>query len=125
MCAPASRPSGPPVHDGPDQLHPRSKQQLNALDDWITNAASAEISQRFISAIFDHIDGFLVFPLAGRARDDVRPGLRTSTFRKRTLVAHEVDESSGEFVVNILGVFHGGQDWAAELGEDQDDPEAG
>ena len=46
-------------------------------------------------------------------------------YKKRTLVAYEVDESSGELVVNILGVFHGGQDWEAALSEDQDDPEAG
>jgi len=28
-------------------------------------------------------------------------------------------------VANILGVFHGGQDWQAALGEDQGDPQAG
>ena len=43
--------------------------------------------------------------------------MRTSTFKKRTLVAYEVDESSGELVANILGLFHGGQDWEATLGE--------
>ncbi len=78
-----------------------------------------------MSAILDHIDGILVLPLAGRARDDVRPGMRTSTFKKKTLVAYEVDESSGELVVNILGVFDGGQDWEAALGEDEGDPQAG
>ena len=103
---------------------PEAQQHLNELDDWITKAASAEIARRFVSAILDHIDGVLVFPLAGRARDDVRPGMRTSTFKKRTFVAYEVDESSGELVVNILGVFHGGQDWEAALGEDPGDPEA-
>lgn len=104
---------------------PEAQQQLNQLDDWITKAASAEIARRFVSAILDHIDGILMFPLAGRARDDVRPGMRTSTVKKRTLVAYEVDESSGELVVNILGVFHGGQDWEAALGENQNDPQAG
>ena len=120
-----SRPSGPPVHDGRDQLHPRSRtaaQRARRLDH---QGASAEIAQRFVSAILDHIDGILLFPFAGRARDDVRPGMRTTTFKKTTLVAYEVDESSGELVVNILGVFHGGQDWEAVLGEDQRDREAG
>lgn len=84
---------------------PQAERQLNELHDWITKAASPDI--------------------ASRARDDVRPGMRTSTFKKRTLVAYEVDESSGELVVNILGVFHGGQDWEAALGEDQGDPEPG
>ena len=104
---------------------PEAQQQLNELDDWITKAASAEIAQRFVWAILEHIDGILVFPLVGRARDDVRPGMRTSTYKKKTLVAYEVDESSDELVVNILGVFHGGQDWEAALGEDQGDPQAG
>lgn len=104
---------------------PEAQQHLNELDDWITKAASAEVARRFVSAILAHIDGILVFPLAGRARDDVRPGMRTTTFKKRTLVAYEIDESSNDVVVNVLGVFHGGQDWAAALSEDQDDPEPG
>jgi toxin ParE1/3/4 len=104
---------------------PEAQQQLNELDDWITKAASAEIARRFVSAILDHIDGILVFPLAGRARADVRPGMRTTTVKKRTLVAYEVDASSDELLVNILGVFHGGQDWEAALSEDQGDPETG
>ena len=104
---------------------PEAQQHLNELDDWITKAASAEIPQRFVSAILDHVDGILVFPLAGRARDDVRPGMRTTTFKKKTLVAYEVDESSDELVVNVFGVFHGGQDWEAALSEDEAEPEAG
>jgi toxin ParE1/3/4 len=94
---------------------PEAQQQLNALDDWITEKATREVAQRFVSAILDCIDGILVFPRAGRARDDVRPGMRTTPFKKRTLIAYEVDESSGELVVNVLGVFHGGQDWEAAL----------
>lgn len=92
---------------------PEARQQLHHLDEWITDKASADIARRFISAIFEHIDGILLFPLAGRSRDDVRPGMRTTTYRKRTLVAYEVDDSSDELVVNILGVFHGGRDWEA------------
>ena len=46
-------------------------------------------------------------------------------YKKRTLVAYEVDESSDELVVNILGVFHGGQDWETALGEHKDDSQVG
>jgi toxin ParE1/3/4 len=99
---------------------PEAQRQLDHLDDWITEKASADVARRFISAILDHIDGILIFPLAGRARDDVRPGMWTATFKKRTLIAYEIDESSGDVVVNVLGVFHGGQDWEAAVGEDHD-----
>jgi plasmid stabilization system protein ParE len=92
---------------------PEAQQQLNALDDWITEQASRYVAQHFVGAILDHIEGILVFPHAGRARDDVRPGMRTTTFKKRTLIAYELDESFAEPVVNVLGVFHGGQDWEA------------
>ncbi len=48
--------------------------------------------------------------------------MRTTTFRKRTLVAYEVNDSADEVVVNVLGVFHGGQDWEAALQPDPVDP---
>jgi hypothetical protein len=51
--------------------------------------------------------------------------MRTITFKKRTLIAYEVDESSGELVVNVLGVCHGGQDWETALSENHDEPEVG
>ncbi len=106
-------------------LTPEAERQLNDLDDWITKMVSADVARRFVSSILDYIEGLLVFPLAGRARDDIRPGMRTTTFKKRTLVAYEVDDASGELVVNVLGVFHGGQDWEAALSEDEGKPEAG
>lgn len=99
---------------------PESRRQLHHLDESITDNASADVARRFISAVLDHIDGILVFPRAGRTRDDVRPGMRTSTYKKRTLVAYTVDESSGEVVVNIVGIFHGGQNWEAALRTDED-----
>ena len=101
---------------------PEAERQLNELDEWITKAASADTARAFVSAVLDHIDGIAVFPHAGRARDDVRPGMRTSVFKRRTVVAYEVDESSDEAVLNILGVFHGGQDWEAALAQGDADP---
>ena len=102
---------------------PEALQRLHHLDDWIAEKARADTARRFVAEILDHIDSILTFPLAGRAREDVRAGVRTTNFKKRTLIAYEIDESSGELVVNVLGVFHGGQDWESALGEDQGDPE--
>ncbi|MFL6059747.1 MAG: type II toxin-antitoxin system RelE/ParE family toxin [Marmoricola sp.] len=109
---------GRPFMTGRINLTPEAERQLNEIDDWIAANAAADIARRFISAILEHIDGILLFPLAGRSRDDIRPGMRTTTYEKRTLVAYEVDEPSGELVVNILGVFHGGQDWETALRND-------
>lgn len=77
-----------------------------------------------MSTILDHIDGIATFPLAGRARDDVRPGMRTTTFKRRTVIAYLVEEASGQTVITVLGVFHGGQDWERVLSEKQGDADA-
>ena len=103
---------------------PEAERQLNEIDDWIAKNATADIARRFVAAILEHIEGILAFPLAGRSREDVRPGLRTSTYKRRTLVAYEVDETAGELVINILGVFHGGRSWEAVLRTDEDSDEA-
>lgn len=104
---------------------PEAERQLNEIDDWIATHATAAIARRFVSAVLEHIEAIPTFPYAGRARDDIRPGMRTTTYKKRTLVAYEVDESSAEVVVNVLGVFHGGQDWEAALSADKDTPTPG
>lgn len=97
---------------------PEAQRQLDDLDNWVASAASPETAQRFIRAIMGHIDAILLFPLAGRDRADIRAGMMTTTYRKRTLIAYTVDESGGELVVSILGVFHGGQDWEPALRPD-------
>jgi toxin ParE1/3/4 len=115
---------GRPFVTGRIRYTPEAEQQLHELDEWITRAASADTARRFVTAVMDHIDGILVFPFAGRGRDDVRPGMRTTIYRKTTFVAYEVEESSEEVTVNILGVFHGGQDWETALRVDPVDPQA-
>lgn len=93
---------------------PEAEQQLDRLDDWISDKASPATAGEFVRAVMDHCEEILVFPLAGRDRD-VRPGMRTTTFWKRTVVAYAVDESEDEVVVSVLGVFSGGQDWESAL----------
>jgi toxin ParE1/3/4 len=109
---------GRPSMTGRVYLTPEAERQLNEIDDWIATSATPDIARRFVSTVLDHIDGIATFPFAGRARDDVRPGMRTSTFKKRTVMAYVVDEESDERVITVLGVFHGGQDWERALSLD-------
>lgn len=96
---------------------PEARQQLHQLDDWISDKSSPDAARRFVAAVLDHIDGILVFPLAGRSRDDIRPGMRTTTYKKRTIIAYALDGTGDDLVVTIVGVFHGGQDWESALRE--------
>ena len=54
-------------------------------------------------------------PRRGTRRDDVRPGLRVTSYRKRVVIAFVV--VSG--VVSILGVFYGGQDYETILQDER------
>ena len=102
------------------QYTPEAERQLDEIDDWIASKATPDIAHRFVEAVLEHIEGIPALPFAGRARDDVRPGMRTTTYKKRTLVAYEVGGTPGELVITILGVFHGGQNWEAALGSSDD-----
>ncbi len=41
-------------------------------------------------------------------RDDIRPGLRLTHHKGRTVIAYAIDDE--RLVVSVLGVFYGGQD---------------
>ena len=57
-------------------------------------------------------------PHRGNMRDDLRPGLRITNYKKRTVIAFDVDAGQ----VSTIGMFHGGQDYETIL---QDDSENG
>lgn len=60
---------------------PEALQQLHDLDEWITEKVSADAARRLVLGIMAHCDGILVFPCAGRGRDDVRARMRTTVYR--------------------------------------------
>ena len=49
-------------------------------------------------------------------REDIRPGLRVTHHKGRTLIAYAVDEDTR--TVLILGIFYGGQDYEGALSGD-------
>ena len=65
------------------------------------------VAARYTDALVTFCERLSFFPLRGRARNDVRAGMRLTMFRSRTVVAYEVTDDA----VTIIGVFHGGQDY--------------
>lgn len=61
-------------------------------------------------------EGLSLFPLRGVPREDIRPGLRVTHHKGRTLIAYAVDE--GTRTVSVVGVFYGGQDYEEVLSAD-------
>lgn len=67
----------------------------------------------FVRRIRDRCGLLVDFPLAGRARDDLRPGLRLLAFERRVVIAYAV-RSNG---IDILRILYGGRDIDAILGD--------
>ncbi len=94
---------------------PDAETQLAALYRYIAATASPEIAESYTSAIVTYCDGLRNFPLIGIRREDIRPGLRITNYKGRTVIAFDVDDER----VSIIGVFYGGQDYAKFLHKDR------
>ncbi len=97
---------------------PEAQEQLAELYRHIALAASPNIAARYTDAIVTYCESLRTFPLRGTRRDDVRPGLRITNYKKRAVIAFAVDTEQ----VSIIGVFYGGQDYETLL---QDEPDSG
>ena len=90
---------------------PEAQEQLVALYQYISVAASPEIAERYTEAIIAHCECLQDFPHRGTRRDDVRPGLRITNYKKRAVIAFTVDSKR----VSIVGIYYGGQDYESAL----------
>ncbi|MGQ0711320.1 MAG: type II toxin-antitoxin system RelE/ParE family toxin [Rhodoferax sp.] len=97
---------------------PEAQEQLAELYCYIAEAASSDIAARYTEAIVSYCESLCTFPLRGTQRDDVRPGLRVTNYKKRTVIAFDVENG----VVSIIGIFYGGQDYETILRDDSTEP---
>jgi toxin ParE1/3/4 len=71
---------------------PEAEAQLIELYGYIAAEASPEIAARFTDAIVTYCESPNTFPARGSRRDDIRPGLRITSYRKRVAIAFNVDD---------------------------------
>jgi len=95
---------------------PEAEEQLVALYWYIADAASPDIAARYIEALISHCERLHAFPIRGISRDDIRPGLRITNYKKRMVIAFEADMQAEQ--VSIIGLFYGGQDYETILQDD-------
>jgi plasmid stabilization system protein ParE len=96
---------------------PEAEEQLIALYGYIAAAASPDIAARYTEAIVSYCDSLSSFPNRGVLREDIRPGLRITHYKKRAVIAFDVDVGQ----VSIIGVYYGGQDYETILQDDSED----
>lgn len=99
---------------------PEAQEQLVELFHYVAEAASSDIAARYTEAIVSYCESLCTFPLRGTSRDDVRHGLRITNYKKRAVIAFDVEAD----VVSIIGVFYGGQDYETILQGDTDSDSA-
>jgi toxin ParE1/3/4 len=80
---------------------PESEAQLTELYRYIAAALSPEVAARYTDSIVTYCESLQSLPHRGIERDDIRPGLRITSYRKRVVIVFEVDADQ----VAILGVF--------------------
>jgi len=96
---------------------PEAQEQLVELYCYIANAASSQVAARYVEAVINYCESLCTFPTRGARRDDIRLGLRVTHYKKRTVIAFDVDNDT----VSIVGVFYGGQNYEFILQDDWDD----
>ena len=95
---------------------PEAQQQLSDLLDYISHRASPAVAMGYTDGIVRYCESLSTFPQRGTQRDDVRPGLCITHYKKRAVIPFAVTAEE----VFILGVFYGGQDYETMLQDDFD-----
>ena len=95
---------------------PEALAQLDALEDYVSDAASPSTAARFIDNLIGYCESLSLFPLRGTCRDDLPPDVRITHYRRTTVIAFMVGPDSE--TVSILGVFYGGKNYTAMLQSD-------
>lgn len=86
---------------------PEAEEQLVELYHYIARAASTSVAAGYVDGIVDYCESLQTFPLRGTRRDDIRPGLRITHYKKRTVIAFTADAG----LVSTLGLFYGGRNY--------------
>ena len=71
---------------------PRAQHHLNSIYDYIAEQAGANVARRFTKRIEETCSKLRNFPQRGIPRDDIRPGLRMTTYRRRVVIIYAVHD---------------------------------
>lgn len=96
---------------------PEAEEQLASLYRYLAFEASPKIAEKYTDAVVSYCERLTTFPHRGNCRDEIRPGLRITNYKRRTAIAFKV----GEEFVSIIGIFHGGQDYETILQSENND----
>jgi len=91
---------------------PEAVDQLISIERFLTEHAGPATGQRFADELVRFCESLQYFPDRCVHRDDLRPGLRIATFKKRVVIAFAVRNKT----VSIVRIFYAGQNYETALG---------
>lgn len=92
---------------------PEAEEQLAAQYRYIAAQATPTVAERYTNAIVAYCETMHTYPHRGLRRDDIRPGLRITNYKRRTIIAFAVDDTAK--LVTVFGIFYGGQNYETAL----------
>lgn len=100
-------------------LRPEAIQDLKDIFDWVASQSGyLQIAEKLVNRIIDRCESLGEFPMKGRSRDDLHPGVRILPFDRIAVIAYRI--LAGE--VEIINIFCGGRDYEALLRDDDAPP---
>lgn len=78
---------------------PEAMNQLEGLCSDIAAQASTTSAERCSSAVLATCEGLTLFPQRGVPREDIRPDLRITHHKGRTVVAYAVDDDANQALI--------------------------
>jgi toxin ParE1/3/4 len=95
---------------------PEALTDLFELYDYIAADSGAERARNYTDRIVTACRNLVTFPERGTPRDDLRPGLRTTSYRRRVTIAFHITAAQ----VVIDRILYGGRDLRALFEVDDD-----
>ena len=102
----------------PVRLRAQAHQEIKDIFDWIVSESNyPSIAENLVNRIYDRCETLGEFPLKGRARNDLQPGIRILAFERKAVIAYHVVADE----VEVTNIFYGGRDWEAIMSDTTDD----
>ena len=87
-------------------FRPVAQRELDDLYDWIAERAGTERALAYIAGVRQRIERVRLRPGIGAPKDELGEGVRSVSYRRRTVVLYRSDSE----VLTIIRVLHGGRD---------------
>jgi toxin ParE1/3/4 len=87
---------------------PRAAEDLEAIFQFIARDSPSR-ALHFVEGIERRCDLLRDAPEQGRARPDLRPGLRVVPYRRSVVITYQITGT----LIEVLRIFYGGQDYEA------------